>query len=239
MIEQYNNQTLDLDNLDIQKIIQIAEDILVKKEYLNIKILETTAKRILKRPRKEIIEKIEFLINKKVLIEGSKYTKKTVLYNQFRRKIYNLIKKNNGINFSLLKKIVYEKQSGSSGQLIWHIGMLIKFELIKKIKIGNSTIFIPFHIDEDYGRLNYFLKDKINKKIISLMMSIEKINRAEIYKIINEKRQNVYYRLKVLTENNIIKSYNNSEKELCIIQKIKRVYNSSYKIKKDTNKIKY
>ncbi|MBY9008158.1 MAG: hypothetical protein KGD63_15565 [Candidatus Lokiarchaeota archaeon] len=232
MIEKYNNSFLDINHLDIQKIIEIAEDIIDKNQFLNIKILQNTARKILKLPRKDIIEKIEFLINKKLLIEGSKYTKKTVLNNQYRRKLYNIILNNNGIIFSLLKKKIYNNKIGSSGQLIWHIGMLIKFELVKKIKIGNSTFFLPHQIDEDSGRLAFFLKDPINKKIITLLISMENIKRPEIYKIINEKRQSVYYRLNILIENNIIKYYNNSEKKLCINPKIKQIYKKSSKVGK-------
>ncbi len=228
MIERYNSGFLEIQSPDIQRILSIAEEMINKNSYLNIKLLEKAVRKELGLHRKDIIEKIEFLLNKKLLIEGSKYTKKTVLNNRLRRKIYYCIIASKGISFSSLKNKIFSKKKGSTGHFIWHIGMLLKFKLINKIKIGNSSFFIPIGMNEELAKLSFFCKDKITKKIISLIISANKIKRSEIYKIIGENRHNVYYRLNILLENEIIRFLDSSKKELSLNYKIIKLYKNNF-----------
>ena len=59
---------------------------------------------------------------------------------------------------------------GSPGQLLWHLEMLMKFNYIKKIKVGNYTIFLPIEMDTELGTINFLLQDKINRKIVGLLI---------------------------------------------------------------------
>ena len=84
-------------------------------------------------------------INKKILVEGSKFSKETVLSNHIRKGILNYIRANLGVHFSDLRKTALPEEMGSSGQLVWHLEMLLKFDYITKIKriqIG------PFRLEE-------------------------------------------------------------------------------------------
>ncbi|MBD3197593.1 MAG: hypothetical protein GF317_21240 [Candidatus Lokiarchaeota archaeon] len=211
--------SLTLEHPTVQNVLDIAQSILDENKVLNISTLYNIAKRELKISRKGLLQVIRFLINKNVLIDGSKYTKDSVLSNSYRKKIYLFIETNLGAHFSLIRKEILsseEDKIGSSGQLLWHLKMLLKFDCIKKIKVGNYSIFIPYDLDEEIGIISFHLKDKINRDIIRLLEQKEKILQSEIYKVINENRGKVYYRISNLIENGILTSEDKDNKYISL-----------------------
>ena len=157
------------DHPSVKRVIEIAEEIMRKNKILNIENLYNLAKKRLKIPRNGLLSIIQFLINKKILIEGSKFSKETVLSNYIRNGIYNYIRVKPGVHFSILRKKALPEEKGSSGQLVWHLEMLLKFNYIKKIKVGNYTVFLPFEMGENEGEIFFLLRDKINNKILDLL----------------------------------------------------------------------
>ncbi len=207
---------IGVDHPNVKRVLEIAEEIMRKNKILNIENLYNLAKKQLKIPRNGLLSIIQFLINKKILIEGSKFSKETVLSNYIRKGIYNYIKIHPGVHFSILRKKALPEVKGSSGQLIWHLEMLLKFNYIKKIKVGNYTVFLPFDIDEKVGLILFLLRDRINYKIIHLLFKENTMIRSEIYKEIEEKREDVYYRINNLIDQDIIIVSASSDKEICI-----------------------
>ncbi len=198
---------IGLEHPSVKRVLEIAEEIMNKNKILNLENLYNLAKKRLKIPKSGLISIIHFLINKKILIEGSKFSKETVLSNRLRYNIFRFIKKNGAVHYSLIRKILKDNQTDnlvSSGQLIWHLEMLLKFEYIKKIKVGNYSVFLPYEMDREMGILNFLLGDKINMKIVNLITEQESVKKSEIYKLINEKRENVYYRINGLIEHKIL-----------------------------------
>lgn len=149
------------------------------------------------------------MFNRKILVEGSKFTQETVLSNTIRKRIYSFIKTHIGAHFSLIRERVLSvdrKSFGSPGQLIWHLGMLVKFNYIKKLKVGNFTIFLPIEIDDEFGLICFLINDKLNKKIVNLLLEYDTIKKADAYKLLNEKRELVYYRINKMIEHDVIYS---------------------------------
>ncbi len=72
------------------------------------------------------------------------------------------------------------------------------------IKIGNFTVFLPIEIDDEIGIIRFLLSDEINKKIVKLLFEHDTIKKSDTYKLLNEKRELVYYRINNLIEQNII-----------------------------------
>ena len=215
-----------LDHPSVQSVIEIAENIIHENKVLDATLLYNRAKKQLKIPRKGLLSIIQMLINRKILVEGSKYTKESVLSNRNRAKIYNFIKTHLGAHFSLIRKNAFYDNVGnigSPGQLIWHLEMLLKFNYIKKVKIQNKTIFIPIETDEEFGILYYLLKDDLNKKIIDLLIKQDKIKRLEVHKHINEKRENIYYRINVLIDYDIISLIEEESNEIYLNPKNKDI----------------
>ena len=198
------SKSIGLEHPNVKSVIEIAEEIMSKNKVLNIETLYNVAKKSLKLPRNGLLFIIQFLLNKKILIEGSKFSRETVLSNPTRRGLYNYIRANPGAHFSILRKKALSDESGSSGQLVWHLEMLLNFNYINKIKVGNYTVFLPIEMEVDLGIINFLLRDKINRKIVDLLRTQSSIKNHEIFKFIDEKREQVNYRLKNLISYDLI-----------------------------------
>jgi predicted transcriptional regulator len=221
MKPQILTKTIGLEHPTVKIVIEIAEEIFSKNQALNVETLYNVVKKRLKIPRNGLLFIIQFLINKKILIEGSKFSKETVLSNYIRNRIYSYIIMNPGVHFSVLRKEALSEETGSSGQLVWHLEMLLKFNYINKIKVGHYTVFLPYELDENVGRILFILRDRINKKIIHLLIENESFIKSDIYKEIDEKRENVYYRINNLLEHGIITLNQDLDKEMCINRDLK------------------
>ena len=195
MKTQIFNEPFGEDHPSVKNVLEIAEEIISKNKVLNVENLYNIAKKRLKLPRNGLLSIIQFLINKKLLIEGSKFSRETVLSNPIRIGILNYIYNHPGVHFSDLRKTALPEEKGSSGQLVWHLEMLLKFNYITKIKVGNYTVFLPFEMDEKVGRILFMLRDRINFKVIELLFKENIVAKSEIYKLIEEKREDVYYRI--------------------------------------------
>ena len=227
---------LSLENPNVQKIIEIAKELIKNNKILKVKKLYNIAVRSLDISTGDILEIIQFLNNNKILIDGSKHTRDTILLNLYRKKIYHVIDSFNGATFSFLREKVFTNHSGSAGQLLWHLKMLLKFKYIKKIKVGNYSLFLPLDLEDDFGKLCFFMKDDLNRNIIKLFINNEKIKKPHIYKEINFKRENVNYRLKILMEHQILIYKEESTKEICISKRMKEFLLEN--LKKKIDKIK-
>ena len=199
--------SLTLSHPSVQSVIEIAKEVINNNNVLDTELLYSLAKRRLKFPRKGLLSIIQLLINKKVLVEGSKYTRDEILTNKYRFNLYRFLTSYLGAHFSTIRKHIITDSSGnlgSSGQLIWHLEMLIKFNYIKKIKIKNYTIFLPYEISDEIGLLHFVLRDEIYLKIIQLLLNYEILKKSEVHKLVDEKRETIYYRINNLIEFNII-----------------------------------
>jgi len=118
-----------LEHQSTQDVLEIAKEIVNQNKVLTTELLYNVAKRKLHIPRKGLLNIIQTLLNRKILVEGSKYTRDTVMVNPYRRMIYDFIKENVGSHFSLIKNDVDFSEGGtiaSSGRLIWHLISLRK-----------------------------------------------------------------------------------------------------------------
>jgi hypothetical protein len=196
---------IGLDHPTVKQVIEIAEEILNEKKILNIDTLYYRTKKRLKIPRKGLNAIIQFLINRKILVDRSRFTRRTVLSNSTRKIIYNFIQSNIGSHFSLIKKIgISNKETRSSGVLIWHLDMLLKFNYIKKLTLKNYTIFLPIEIDDESGKIYFVLQDELYRKILNHLISNESQERSQIYKLLGENRGTIYYRIQNLIEFQIL-----------------------------------
>jgi predicted transcriptional regulator len=214
-----------LEHPSVQGVLEIAREIIDQNKILSIQLLYNIAKKRLSIPRKGLLSIIQTLLNRKILVEGSKYTQDTVMLNPFRRMLYDFIKGNVGTHFSLIKNEIDFRENGtitSPGRLIWHLEMLLKFNFIKKVKLKNYTLFLPIEISEEEGIIHFILRDEINEKIIRKVLNLVSIRGADIYKEIDEKRELVYYRVKNLIDLDLL-SIKEENSEYIIINP--KVYN--------------
>lgn len=213
--------SLGVDHPTVKKVIKIANEMLNEGRVLNIEYLYRRAKRELKIPREGMLTIIQYLINKKIIINGSKFTKDTILDSQIRNQIYYFLQNNIGLHFSAIKRNLIIKEKGNIigvGQLIWHLEMLLKFNLIKGFDLGNHTIFIPVEIDEDLAKIYYLARNIVRYKILRYLIENERTTRPALSEEIQESRENIYYHIKVLIEHCYLI---NEDRELFLNSKLK------------------
>ena len=199
-MSQYANLiSIGLEHPSVKQVLKIAEEILDENKILNIDTLYYRAKKRLKIPSKGLKTIIQILINNKILVNRSKFTKRTVLSNETRKIIFYFIQQNIGAHFSLIKNAwASNGESMSPGELIWHLDMLIKFNYIKKLTLKNYTIFVPFDVEDENGKIYFVLRDKLYRKILIYLISSSIQERSVIYKDIGENRETIHYRLQNL-----------------------------------------
>ena len=191
----------------LHKIIEIAEENLSTNQPLDITKIINQVKYRLDITRKESINHVKYLLRKNILVEGSKYTRKTVLKNEYRNFIYSLFKPSRVLTFSDIKRKLSDQfppYNGSSGQLVWHLEMLLKFSLIDKIKVKNSTIFKPIGMNEENATLLFLARDDVTRKIMQELAGNGGLSKDDIIRVIAGNRNHVSYRLEKLKEFGII-----------------------------------
>jgi predicted transcriptional regulator len=209
------SDVMDLNNALVQEVLAVAEGIISENRVLNAKLLYNEAKRQVRGEPKVLLAIITFLMEHRILVEGSKLTKELVLSNLHRKNIYEFIRTNRGAKFSTIRDM-YEGTTGSSGQLIWHLQLLLKFNYIKRLKFKRFTIFLPVEMDEEEGLVNFFVRDPLNHKILKLLCAQGPLKRTDLYEVFDAPREKIHYRVKVLLETNLITAFGEGEKDVRI-----------------------
>lgn len=210
--------SLGLDHPSVKNVIQIAFELTKEHKLINTELLYNRAKNKLKIPKKGLKTIIQMLLNRKILVDGSRFIKMTVLINKTRDTIYWLVNTHIGAHFSFLKaKLSQIKQNEIGvGHLNWHLEKLIKFNLIRKVKVMNYTIFLPVEISDEEGTLHFILRDDLNREIVDFLIEHEPVIKTDLYKELNAKRGKIYYRIKKLIEMEIISALSNNEKYMSL-----------------------
>jgi len=236
--------SIGLEHPSVQSVIEIAQEIISENKVLDTEILYNTAKNRLKIPRRGLLRIIQFLINQRILVEGTKCTRNTVLLNPHRNKIYRFIRSHLGVHFSIIRDVLFSDHDGKSqrtGQLVWHLEALIKFGYIKKVKFKNYAIFIPSEIDDENGIIYFLLRDRLNKKIINLLIERSLVKKSAIHKELNEQREIINYRVKDLMTYNILSQIKEGDNKIGLNQKSKdkiiQVFNDVSKFRKSEGNI--
>jgi predicted transcriptional regulator len=206
---------MDLNSALVQEVLAVAEGIISENRVLSARLLYTEARRQVRGEQKALLAIINFLLEHRILVEGSKLTKELVLSNLHRRNIYEYIRTNRGAKFSTIRD-AYEGTTGSSGQLIWHLQLLLKFNYVKRIKFKRFTIFLPMDMDEEEGLVTFFTRDPLNNKILKLLNTQGPLKRTDLYEALDAPREKIHYRVKVLLETNLISALGEGEKEVYI-----------------------
>ncbi len=109
------------------------------------------------------------LIEKNLIVDGSKITKVDLLLNSNRREIYEYIKKHPGIYLNELVMTL-----GLSIFIVsWHLGILLKFNLIRRKKINNFIAYYDSNLNTRNDRILHMLSRKSCKKLVEFLKSSE------------------------------------------------------------------
>ncbi|MHA2181235.1 MAG: hypothetical protein ACXAAH_07410, partial [Promethearchaeota archaeon] len=100
---------------------------------------------------RKIEEILRALVNKKLIVEGSKLIYSNILQNKKRKQIYNLILENPGIYFNrILNKLQF-----SNHVVVWHLNVLQKFNFIKKEILENHDVYFSSEFDVKHSQFAY------------------------------------------------------------------------------------
>ena len=148
------------------------------------------------------IEKIlKTLIEKNLIIPGTKLVKENIFDNPKRKEIYEYIYINPGCNINDIMNIL---QIGSN-QVLWHLKFLIKFQFIREVDFDNQKTFFKFQLNEYYDKLFYYLRNERIIKILKLLKSSnEGINPTKISKLLKMHYYTLKKYLNVLSRLNLI-----------------------------------
>ena len=124
-----------------------------------------------------------------------------IFESETRKKIIDTILKEPGIHHNdLLRKCKIHR-----GQLQWHLSVLIKYNIIRKEKLGQYSVFYPINYeDQNVDSKKYLLRSKQSTKILDLIESQPGIYSSKIAHRLNLKRNSVKYHIDKLLKNHLI-----------------------------------
>jgi len=229
-----------LESPEVQNVFQIAEELVRDNKVIQTNLLFKIAKRKLKYTSEKLFSIINLLFQNKILVEGSRFTRTSILYNEYRTQIYEFIRKYPGAHFSIIKENIFGKENnpkGSTGQFVWHLEALIKFNYLKKLEVKKYSIFLPVEMDKDLGIFFFWLRDRINYKIGNILKNNEPLDHSKLIEETQESKGTIYYHIKTMLEYDILSSdknektgkievWLNSEKRDLIIQILKNIKES-------------
>jgi predicted transcriptional regulator len=126
-----------------------------------------------------------------------------IFENENRLSIIDQILRNPGIHHNeLLRNCNLQK-----GQLQWHLDVLLKYNVIKKEKYGQYTIYFPITTSFDAKEYleNLIAKSKTTSKILSIIKENPGINISEISRILNLSRNAIKYHIDKLSDEKLVK----------------------------------
>ena len=129
-----------------------------------------------------ICEILKSLVEKNIVVEGTKFTKYNILSNSNRSKIYEYIIKNPGVHFNKLVKTL----KISIFSVEWHLNVLMKFNFIRNKKINGYDAYFLFSLASETDEIYHILsRDKCNKIIQFLKENNEGYSKNYLSKELN------------------------------------------------------
>ncbi len=155
-IMKYETVIYDLVNeyLNSNKFLELASVI----PYIDARLSKSS----IKLNKNGILAIIQSLLEKNLIVEGSRLTKEVILSNKKRQQIYNYILRNPGIYYYKIMKDL----NISSHVVIWHLNMLLDFNFISKGTVDNHEIYYTSNVSFEKAKLCYYVAHEKCKRII-------------------------------------------------------------------------
>ncbi len=112
-----------------------------------------------------IYEILRSLVEKNIIVEGSKLIKYDIFSNVNRKKIYEFITKNPGVHFYKLVKSL----NISVFSVEWHLNILLKFNLIRNVKIEKYDAYFDVKLDSKNDEIFHIISREKCKRIIQYL----------------------------------------------------------------------
>ena len=124
-----------------------------------------------------------------------------VLENKNRSKIIDIILKNPGIHFNELKR-----ESGlASGNLVWHLDILETYKVIKKKRVKNYVIYIPYYSKNPLSNVDLKLqKSELTLEVLEMIEENPGIWNGKITDELETHRKTIQYHIDKLIDLGLI-----------------------------------
>ncbi len=157
------------------------------------------------------------LVEKNLLVEGSKMTKEQVLENAKRNLIYKYILEHPGIHINRLIR----KTGLPFNVVIWHVNILETFGFVNRNKIENRCIFHSPELELNKVKFYYFTTKDQCKKIFNYLKAHDYgITKTALSSDLNMHIDTVSKYLEFLGEYNIVSKKIESNKTLFFLEKL-------------------
>lgn len=125
-----------------------------------------------------------------------------IFENEHRKNIIRSILNNPGIHHNELLRLCNLKK----GQLQWHLNVLLDYDIIRKEKLGQYTLYFPFVkvIDKMESMVSGLTKSEMTNNIFEVIKDRPGITSTEISKRFNIARNSVKYHIDKLIEKDLI-----------------------------------
>ncbi len=151
-------------------VLEVVQEYLNKNRHLNIgKLVPFITSRFklasVNINQDGIKVNLKSLLQKNLIVEGSKLTHYEILENPKRKLIYDYIVEHPG---AYLNKIV-EDLGITNHVAIWHLRTLMEFKFVKRETIDNHEVYFDAQVDFEIAKAKFLTLKKKSKEIIDFL----------------------------------------------------------------------
>ncbi|MBN2153777.1 MAG: hypothetical protein JW839_20130 [Candidatus Lokiarchaeota archaeon] len=182
-----------------QKVLGIARELMRKHYLLDLEDLCMQSVRFLHDyTRPAIQQAIESLSRKNVVFNGSALTRDTVLNNETRRRILDLIRERPGIHLSTIKKAT---EIGSRTAMV-HLRVLERFQMIRAEKYDNIKAYFDYILPKENDLFYHYLQKGKMREIYSAVLARPGISMVELASLFRDSipQPTLYRKVKALLD---------------------------------------
>ncbi len=157
-LTELENRTLDFIRIYLKRKNGFTIEKVVPFILSNLNPEENISKR-------DIIASVYSLIEKRIVVPGSKITRDKIFDNKTREMIYNYITEYPGS----YKRQIRDILKIGPHELCWHINVLDNFQLIRKVRFDRSWAYFDIHLSDKYDKARFYFRNKITYEIYTFI----------------------------------------------------------------------
>jgi predicted transcriptional regulator len=175
-----------------------------------------------------INDAVNTLIHNRFFINGSSLTQDEILMNPIRKAIYQFIQ----INPGSFNRLIRRRLRIGSNEFNWHIGMLEKFGLIKKIAFGRSFGYYENRSFMGHEFDLFLLQNEKTYQILNYLSQNKCASLSQIAKGVEMHYSTIQKHVDILTNRGLLKYSGTSKCPLvnindALMQKLKKIINGA------------
>lgn len=152
-------------------------------------------------------------IRKVVLNSGHRMSIEEVFENDNRKTIIEIILNEPGIHYNSLLR----KTNIATGQLQWHLNVLINFEIITQKKVDSFLVFFASFVENQSGQKIILIKSKSTLDVLTIIEKNPGITMSKIAKDLNKSKSSIKYNIDKLRKKKLVTFKQQGRKQLLYV----------------------